>query len=264
MVTPLACFFYLFGMALIQRGECSGHGRKNLAIGVMSSARNLLDVSVIGITPFTITASGNKGQGQCFINGYPGSMSDQAVKSPLVISVPPYSGLTTVSLQRGANAYFQYYNYSSPNLVTLSQNSSYGLSSITFNALAASQNSTILSGYISGSDAFTDPTCLLNITFITASPPPPPPPSPPPPPPSPPPPSPPPPAQVCTGILPCYCQGAYCFNNGATLSNTCIPPSGTSCVQVTVPPSAIGVQYAYGYPASVNVCMCSPTVSTAG
>jgi len=219
-----------------------------LALGETSSARTLLDVSVIGSTPFTITASGYKGQGECFINGYPGSKTDQEVKSPLVVSVPPYSGLTTVYLQRGADAYFVYYNSSSPDIVTLDQNSSYGLRSITFNASSNKQNSTITAGYISGGDVFTDPTCLLNITFITASPPPPPP-------------SPPAPAQLCTGFIPCYCQGEYCFNNGATLSNSCIPPSGKVCRQATVAPSTIGIQYAYGYSDSVNICKCTDTTS---
>jgi len=139
--------------------------------------------------------------------------------------------------------WMQYYNSSSPDIVTLDQNSSYGLRSITFNASSNKQNSTItaggpshlsvqhprcsdafvyidssrafpdkrcsspfgenlgllaIAGYISGGDVFTDPTCLLNITFITASPPPPPP-------------SPPAPAQLCTGFIPCYCQVSLYF-----------------------------------------------------
>jgi len=250
--------FCLVAMAPIQGTYGTGDGRKLLAKNGLAFSRTLLEVNVTGTTSFAITASGNKGQGECFINGYPGSKSDQAVKSPLVVRVPPSSGTTTVFLQRGADAYFQWYNYSSPDLVTIGQNSSYGVSSITFNTTADNQNATILSGYISGSDAFTDPTCLLNITFITAAPPPPPP--------SPPPPSSPPPApatgQLCSGIIPCYCQGNYCFNNGATLSNTCIPPSGKTCTQVTIPPSNIGIQYAYGYPATVNVCQCTSTAAS--
>lgn len=237
----------------IAAADGNSAGRRLLSGEV--SGRRLLDINVQGTSSFTLSAFGAKGQtpgGNCYLQGYPGSRGDSTVAGPLTVSVYPGDS-TTIYFSRGSDTSFSNYNYSgNVGVVTVNQNSSYGLGSLVFKPQAVGQSVNVFSGLVSGTDPITQPTCLVNITFVTVQRP-----SPPPTPTSTPAPTTS--GNTCSGVIPCYCQNGYCFNNGATLSPYCNPPSGQSCTPTTVSPSSIGVQYAFGYGSSVNVCKCSAT-----